>query len=336
MTNPLLGQAPPPAATSGGGAAPPPPPPGPPAVIATPTLLGLCAALTVLGELREVAPPRWVAGHMAAVVKALNRCSREIAQSPAGPNHQAHYQSLVAAAAAARQQDAAAAAARAPGVKGGRGDGKDAGAKAGAGDKEAAPAGAAPKPKGKDALDADKDAAAAAAGAEDPEYGSVTWAVHSALGLAGSLLPGFNPEAPPAVLEDPALALTKDEGKRMLLQSLILLLTGSGAKWTDASLFAQARGRGGRGPGGAWRRRGGRRCSGVCGSWGDVSKHMRTRTACPTHVTHAQLSHAEHAHGLPREALSRTCMRAHTSTHAHTHTHTAHTHAHTHTHTHTH
>jgi len=222
MSQPLLvqGQAP---AGSSGGAAPP--------VSASPQLLGLCCALSVLRELQGVAPPRWVAGTMTHVVKALNRCSREVAQPPAGPNHQAHYQALSGAAAAKKQQAAAqaAAAARAAAKEGGADKDKE---------KE--------KEKARRQSEvADKAAAAAAAAAaateEEPEYGTVTWAIYSALGLAGTLLPGFNPEAPQGVIEDPVLAASKDESKRMLLQSLILLLTGSGAKWTDASLFTQVR-----------------------------------------------------------------------------------------------
>jgi hypothetical protein len=244
LAQPLLVQAPPPAPPAGGAA-------GAPGVAASPQLLGLCCALTVLRELADVAPPRWIAGTMTHVVKALNRCSREVAQTPNGPNHQAHYQSLVAAAAARKQQAAAQAAAAAK--AGGDAKGKP----AAAGDK-AAPEGAAaagatgkPQPEGAAGKPQVEGAPTAAGGGEDePEYGSVTWAIHSALGLAGRLLPGFNPEAPQELLEDPALAQTKDESKRMLLQSLILLLTGSGAKWTDASLFTQARGPGG--PRGLW------------------------------------------------------------------------------------
>jgi hypothetical protein len=235
MAQPLLipGAAAAPAGASGGG--------GAQSVSASPQLLGLCCALSVLRELKDVAPPQWVAGTMSHVVKALNRCSREVAQPPAGPNHQAHYQALAAASAQRKAAVAAAAAAAAKAAggpakgdkveKGDKGE-KDKGDKHEKGEKDKH------EKEKHDDKDKEKEKEKDKAD-EEPEYGTVTWAIHCALGLAGTLLPGFNPEAPQSVLEDPGLAQSKDESKRMLLQSLILLLTGSGAKWTDASLFTQ-------------------------------------------------------------------------------------------------
>ena len=52
-------------------------------------------------------------------------------------------------------------------------------------------------------------------------YGTTSWAISAALQLAGSRV------------------LHHSESKKMMLQSIILLLTGHGAKWADTVLFLQ-------------------------------------------------------------------------------------------------
>lgn len=55
----------------------------------------------------------------------------------------------------------------------------------------------------------------------EPEFGTTTWVISTALQLVAS-----------RVFQHP-------ESKKLMLQSLILLLTGNGAKWTDPLLFTQ-------------------------------------------------------------------------------------------------
>jgi hypothetical protein len=62
---------------------------------ATQQLLSLCCGLSILQAISDVVPANVINTYIPSVVKALNKCSREIAQS--GQQHQQHYQAVAAA-----------------------------------------------------------------------------------------------------------------------------------------------------------------------------------------------------------------------------------------------
>ena len=62
---------------------------------ATQQLLSLCCGLSIVQAISDVVPANVINTYIPNVVKALNRCAREIAQS--GQQHQQHHQSVAAA-----------------------------------------------------------------------------------------------------------------------------------------------------------------------------------------------------------------------------------------------